>query len=1162
MPRPLPIVLLVASTLLSTPPLRAQLIARNQLANQRATSQEVARPAASLSMREALWQLGRQYQVDILFEEKLLEGMQVLSTQVRTDTRIEQALHILLESRPLRYQRVRKGAYVILPLKRSTQADAVLPTVLTPNELPRLTGRTGVDVPPLSPPLNGQVQDRTVTGRVTGETGEGLPGVSVVVKGTLKGTTTDSDGGYRLVVGSSASTLVFSFVGYNAQEIELGNQTQINVKLNPESKVLGEVVVTALGFNRDREALSYAVTEVKGEVFTKARENNLGNALAGRVAGVNVTSSATGPSGSSRVIIRGNGSLNGENQPLYVVNGVPINNANQGSAGTYGGIDRGDGLTSINPDDIATITVLKGGTAAALYGARAANGVILITTKTGSVQKGIGVDYNTTFTVEKARDLLDWQYEYGSGSRGKAPVSQAEAIAFGRMSWGAPLDGSQVIQPDGQARPYTAQKNNIPNFYQTGTTFTNTLALSGGNESVRFRFSAANVDNRGIVPNNTLNRKTFNLGLSANLASKINFEGNIQYSLEENKNRVYTADFQKNPNTGAQLIANNIDVRILDPGYDASGNEVLWNDYVYATNPYFAVNKIQNSDTRRRFIGSFNTRYNITSSLFARVRLGIDYLTLTASNIEPSGIAFNNRGSMTTDQNLISETNVEGLLGYTKSFGKFSLNALLGGNQMRNKVDGRNLSSGQFNVPFKYFVGNGSAQLFSILYREFAINSVFGAVDLDYNNLLYLNVTARQDWFSTLSKENNSLLYPSVGLSYVFTNGWKGRPNWMSFGKIRTSWAQVGGGAPDPYSLNLTYTPQAQQHLGATLMNITNTVIPNKLTPYTSRTAEIGLDLQAFQNRVGLDLTLYDRSTTNDIVYASVPTSSGYLRTALNVGQIRNRGIELLLRGTLVKTSHLTWNTSFNLAYNQNKVVKIADGVTSLFLDGATTRTQNGGIYHYEGQPFGVIAGNRAKRDANGSIVYNAANGIPLQGPVEVLGRGVPPLTMGILNEVNYRNFSLTLLIDGKFGAQIYSATNAYGTQFGLDKRTVENGVRETGIPVSGVDQKGDRYSGTVSAQTYYSSIWSTLTDQFVTNADFIKLRALTIGYNLPPELLRKTPFQAASISFVGRNLFLLYNAAQNIDPESGYSNGNAQGLENFGLPSTRSFGVNLNVKF
>ncbi|MEJ7768489.1 MAG: SusC/RagA family TonB-linked outer membrane protein, partial [Chitinophagaceae bacterium] len=986
--------------------------------------------------------------------------------------------------------------------------------------------------------------------------------VSVTLKGSKIGTTTKADGKFSITA-PDKSILIISSIGFTTQEIDPAGQIVMSVKLLEDRQAFDAVVVTALGIKRDKKSLTYSVTQIGGEDLTKAREVNLGNALTGRVAGVNATSTATGPSGSSRVVIRGNGSLNGENQPLYVVNGIPINNSNQGSAGTFGGIDRGDGLVSINPDDIETMSVLKGGTAAALYGSRAANGVILITTKSGRAQKGLGVELNSTYTLENPIKLTDWQYEYGSGSRGIAPTSKQEAIANGRMSWGAKLDGSPIIQPDGTARPYSAQKDNIKNFYNTGKTFSNTVSINGGSELANFRFSASNLENKGIVPNNSLNRKTFNLSINGNLKNKILFETNVQYNIEQNKNRTFTADFTKNPNAGAQLVGNNVDVRTLAPGYDANGIESIWSEYIYATNPYFAINKVKNGDARRRFIGSFSLRYNITDWLYARARVGIDYFDLKGNNIEPTGTAFNNRGSMTTDQLLSDEINAEALIGLTKNFGKFSLNALAGGNQMKNTSDGVTLTSGFFNVPFQYFISNGSSQTFSQSYRRFAINSLFASADLGYNDLLFLTLTGREDWFSTLDINNNHLFYPSAGVSFLFSNAWKGKPQWLDYGKFRTSWAQVGGGAPNPYGLDLTYTAQAQQYVnGATLMNITNSTIPNKLKPYTSTTAEFGLETRLINNRLALDLTFYDRTTTNDIVNASVPFTSGYTSVALNVGKIKNRGVELLLTGSPVKRTSFSWEVSFNMAYNKNTVLKIADGLKSIFLPGATTRTQNGGIYHFEGMPFGMIAGNRARTDAKGQIVYNSATGIPLQSPLVPLGRGVPPYIAGLNNSFSFKSFNFSFLLDGKFGAQVYSATNAYGTQFGLDKRTVEGGIREKGIPVSGVDPAGNPYSGTVSAQTYYSTIWATLTDQFVTDADFIKLRQVILGYSLPKTILGNAPIQSLSLSFVARNLLLIYNTARNIDPESSYSNGNAQGLENFGLPTARSYGLNLQVRF
>ena len=1008
------------------------------------------------------------------------------------------------------------------------------------------------------------VYDREIKGQVTNARGEALGGVSITLKGSSIGTSTDAGGRFTISIPDDG-VLLFSFVGFKTLEMPVKGRTIINVLLEDQTQALNEAVVTALGIRKEKKALTYAVTEINGSEFTQARENNLGNALSGKIAGVNASSTATGPGGSSRVIIRGNGSLSGDNQPLYIVNGVPINNAVQGTApSTYGGIDRGDGLVSINPDDIETISVLKGGTAAALYGSRAANGVILITTKSGRAQKGVGVEYSSTYTMENPLDIPDWQYEYGSGSRGVKPTSKSEAIANGRISWGAKLDGSSVVQPDGVARPYSAQKNNIRNFYNNGTTFSNTLALSGGNENLNFRFSVSDMENKGIVPNSSLNRKTFNLSVSANLAKKLIFEGRAQYNIELDKNRTYIADFSKNPNASVGLVATNIDVRTLAPGYDAQGFETPWNDYVFVVNPYFATSKVKNQDERRRFIGSFSTRYNFTDFLYARARVGIDYFNINAYDIEPTGLLYNPAGSMTTSQSTTYENNAEALLGFDKKFGQFTVNAIAGGNKMHNKLTGLDISSGLFNVPFNYFVTNGKNPVFTNSYKESAINSLFASADIAYNSYLFLNLTGRKDWFSTLSTSSNSLFYPSAGLSFIFSDVWKSRPSWLNYGKIRSSWAQVGGGAPDPYGLSLAYVAPSSSHLGQPLMNISGNTIPNsELEPYTSTTIELGVELRLLNNRAGADVTVYDRTTTNDIVSASVPLSSAYTSVLLNVGKIRNRGIELLLNGTPIKTSRgFSWDISFNMAYNDNKVLKIADGLTSLALPGAEARTENGFVYHFENMPFGMISGYRAKQDLKGNTVYSKDNGLPIQSDFMALGRGVPPLTLGLSNTFNYKSFSLGFLVDAKFGAKMYTSTNAYGTYYGLDQRTVAGNVRETGLALKGVDENGNAFNQTLDAQDYYQGIAFTLTDQFVSDAGFVKLRQLTLGYNFPRATLAKTPFQSASLSLVARNLLLLYSQVKNVDPESNYSTTNGQGLENFGVPPTRSYGLNLLVKF
>ena len=1010
------------------------------------------------------------------------------------------------------------------------------------------------------------IQQRTITGKVISvEDNLGMPGVPVVVKGTTVGTATDIDGNFTLNVPNGA-IIVVSFMGYRTIELPVGNQTQFNITLEPDAIALGDVVVTALGISRERKTLTYSVSEVGGESIAQAKELNLGNALTGRIAGVNASGSATGPMGSTRVIIRGNTSLGGDNQPLYVVNGVPIIVSNLGSAGSGGGRDSGDGLASINPDDIENISVLKGGTAAALYGSRAANGVILITTKSGTVKQGIGIEYNSSFTFENVLTVPDWQYEYGSGFSGVAPPNQTAAIDFGRISWGAKLDGSMVYNPDGEQRPYVAQKNNNKNFYDTGTTFSNTVAISSGNETVSFRFSASNTDANSVVPNSSMNRKTFNLNTNANLSKKIVFEGRAQYNVELAKNRTSIADFTANPNAAVGLLATNIDVRTLKPGWDENGNEMQWCEYNFVSNPYFAAYKRINEDERQRFLGSFSLRYNIFDFLWVRARLGTDYSTIESLNITPTGTAHESRGTMSEGTRKFFENNAEILIGFDKTFGDISVNALAGGNQRYYVNRNNSFSSGRFDVPFYYFLTNGTAQTASRSFSESATNSLYASADIGYKNFLFLTVSGRQDWFSTLTdpysdSNQNYIFYPSAGLSYIITETWQSRPAWLSFAKARASWAQVGGGAPSAYGTTLEYAASNVQHLGQPIMSISSSTIPNILKPYTSTTMEAGIDFRLFNNRIGVDITVYDRTTKNDIVSASLPVSSAWSSISLNVGKVQNRGVELMLTGTpITSRTGLNWDVIFNMAYNKNEVVEISEGIDHMSLTGV--RTGNAWVDHWVGQPFGMVSGYEMRRNESGQIVYNNVNGFPMQSDLKALGRGVPPLNISLTNEFSYKNFSLSFFLDSKWGGVMYSAANAYGTFYGLHKNTVANGVRETGVTVNGVDQNGNSFNRVVGTQEYYRDIAFRITDQYVYKADFIKLRQINFGYSVPRAFLSKTPFQSANFSFVARNLFLIYSPMENVDPESNYNTGNGQGLENFGVPPTRNYGFSLSVRF
>ncbi|HJP63935.1 MAG TPA: SusC/RagA family TonB-linked outer membrane protein, partial [Mucilaginibacter sp.] len=975
-----------------------------------------------------------------------------------------------------------------------------------------------------------------------------VPGASVTLKNEPGvGTITNNAGAFELTIpdkyNGKAITIVVAYIGYNREEITV---TDINaplvIRLKPTSSALNEVVVTALGIKKERKAVGFSVTEVKGDELVQAREVNVANALEGKVAGVNVSSLATGPGGSSRVVIRGSGSIAGNNQPLYVVNGMPIDNVpstpnTTNGSGTSLNVDNGDGISGINPDDIESISVLKGGTASALYGSRASNGVILITTKKGAAQKGIGVEYNSTFTAETPEVIPDWQYEYGEGKFGTPVTNQQDAISYGRLSFGGKLDGSSVIQFDGVSRPYIAQKNNIKNFYHTGKTFTNTVAFTGGSDALNFRFSVSDLNNKGIVPNNSLDKKIANLNVNAKLSKNLSIEAVAQYNVEDNLNRPGLGDALGNPNWGTYMIANSVDIRNLAPGYDANGNETLWNSSGFATNPYFVVNRFQQKDTKNRFIGYASVRYNLLDNLFIKARVSDDNLSYSNTGIAPTGTAFAPQGVMNVVKYTTSEINTELTVNYnTKFLKKFNVNVLAGGNKQQHTLDGLEVDGSNFNIPFFYSLSNVSSVITLPRYAKTAVNSVFASADFDYKSIAYLSVTGRNDWFSTLSVNDDHIFYPSISGSFILSEAVK-LPSWISYAKLRGSWAQVGGGAPNPYGISLTYSQLAGSTIP--LQQISrdangNLVVPNsKLKPYTSQTFEVGTEFKFFNNRLGLDLALYNRATINDIVPANVDPLSGFNSAYLNIGKISNKGIELLLTGRPVKENHFTWDVTYTYSYNKNRVEKLAAGQNSFFL--GTSVNNYVSIYAEVGKPYGEIQAYALKKDAQGRTVY-AANGNEEQGDLVDVGTGVAPSAMSITNSFNFHRFNFSFLIDGKYGNKIYSGTNLYGDRFGLLKSTLPG--RADGLALNGVDDNGQPFNYTVPVSniaTFYDNR-KNISSFFVYDGSFIKLRQVILGYNIPAKSIGSIKIQSLNLSFVARNLLILYKKAPNIDPESTFT--------------------------
>lgn len=1017
-----------------------------------------------------------------------------------------------------------------------------------------------------------QAQTRSLSGKVTSaDDGATLPGVNVAIRGTSTGTITDLDGNFKLDA-SNDDVLVFSYIGYATQEMTVGTRSVIDLVLQVDAEQLDEVVVTAFGIEKSKKALGYSVSQVDGDQFTESRAVNLGSSLTGKVAGVNVSAPSSGVAGSTRIQIRGGSSLTGEDQPLYVINGVPIDNTTSGSAGLWGGNDGGDGLSAINPDDIESVSVLKGNAAAALYGFRGANGVILITTKSGKAREGVGVEFNSNFTLNMVDDQTEFQNEYGHGNNGLKPTNQASALENGQNSWGARLDGSNVVQFDGVERPYSDQGQGLKDFYNTGHTWTNTIALSGGNEKHTYRFSASNLDNEDIMPNSGFDRQTFTANINGKYG-KLTSQVSAQYSKETAINRPRLSDTPGNANATVMLLSPAINLESLKGttdkiGAQADGTELQHQGNVFAQNPYWAAYQWRREDVKNRFLGSASLQYDILDWLYVRARIGTDVATRRDEDREAYGTAFKGLGGINLTTRSVREDNIDLFIGMNKDFGDFNVNVLLGGNRMRNSFERVRTGGNDLSIPFFHSIKNVANQTYELEFRESGVNSIFGSATFSYQNFLFLTTTARRDNFSTLSREDNSVFYPSVNASVVVSDLLE-LPSLVTFAKVRAGWAQVGGGGGvDPYGLFQTYSLNSNLHSsGAVLGNINNReTIPNStLVPYISSEIELGLDLRLLDNRIGVDLTYYNRTSTDDILRTTVSQTSGFNNTTINIGELNNSGIELLINATPVSTSNFTWNVSFNMAKNISEVKDLgtdAEGTAIEFVDLDEARTRQERIRHYVGQPAGVISGYK-HRTIDGQKVYDA-DGFPMRSEeFEILGEGRHPFSAGLTNSLRYKNFNFSFLIDMRSGGSIMSGTNVIAYGVGLHQETLVG--RESGLTVTGVDEDGAALSVDIAPEDVddYYGRYNDITENFVYDASFGKLREVSLGYTLPRALLDKTPFERVALSFVARNLLLLWSSVPNIDPESGYTNTfRAQGLEYFSLPATRNIGFNLSVSF
>lgn len=933
-----------------------------------------------------------------------------------------------------------------------------------------------------------------------------------------------------------------------------------DVKTDKDSvRVLKEVVITALGIEKDNNKVGYAITTVKGSTITTARESNLIMTLQGRVAGLNITGVNGGPGSSARVLIRGVSSMTAAS-PLFIVNGVPIDNSIRGSANEYGGADYGDGISNINPDDIETITILKGSAASALYGARAANGVILINLKGGGENAKAKFEYNSNLAVDVPVNSTDFQYIYGQGAQNKRPVDLYNAISTGLLSWGEIMDGRLSPQVDGSMRPYSPVKNNIQTFYRIAPAFTNTLSLVGGNTKNNYRVSVSNLDYNSVLSNGALNRKTLNFYGTLALSPKLSLSLTGNYIYEWNKNKSYLSDGPLNPNYGISALATSLDQSILAPGFDAeTGFETRWNADEYKTNPYFLMNKQADHASRNRYISSAVLKYQLASWAAIQGRIGYDSSKDEVVSILPTGIAFsiNRQGGINTyDQNRTTELNSDILFTATRNLNdKLNLELSMGANYRERKGNSEKLKGSQFIVPYLYTAGNLITSTKTLAVSKIVTESAYYTADLSYQRLLNFSVTGRYDIYSTLPANNRGIFVPGISGSFIFSDLLKLKG--LNFGKLRLDFAKTSGEPIVPYTTQIYYTVDTR--VNGTPVGSFSGDLPNyNLKPFTLNEIEAGLDLKFFNSRLDVDLTYFNRTTHNEIINAKQSVTTGFTSAYVNLGETSNAGIELGLDYTPILTSTGKWQVHFNLTKVKNTLLSI-DGNSNYTLTG-TYRPLNANTALVVGKPITQVMAYDYLRDASGNIIIGS-DGIPKRGNFIPMGSTMPNLYGGMSNSFSYRQFSFSFLIDYRFGNKILSATEYYSYVQGLNQATLVG--RETGIVANGVLENGLKNTINVPAYAYYPELATNISASSVLNGSFIKLRQATLGYSFNANYLKKTPFSSVGIDLVARNLFTLLKYSKNIDPESQFSPtlGYA-GIEGASLPATRTFGVNFNFKF
>lgn len=1029
-------------------------------------------------------------------------------------------------------------------------------------------------------------QDRTITGKVT-DGKEGVPGATVIVKGTNQGAAADIEGNYSLSNVSSGAVLVFSAVGFTAKEVTVGASNVINVTLAADVTTLQEVkVTTAAGIVRGTRKLGYSVGRVGDEDLNRAQNTNVVNALSGKVSGVQITSSGGTVGGSTRIVIRGGSSLAGNNQALVVVDGIPIDNSSFATTSRLAGADPGSAINDINPNDIESITVLKGPAASVLYGSRAANGVLVITTKKGkdaASKAKMSVTYNLSTQFERPLRLPDYQNVYGEGDSGTPLVDNGS-------NWGPKAEGQLTDNPDFQLNglgpekiPYVTYPDNVKDFFKTGVTMNHNLSFAGGNDNNSFRLSLGQLNNKGIYPNTEFKRTNVSINASAKLANKLNASGGINFVRSGATNRGIQG--QDRASIGWNFLYLPRTINLTD-----------WQNYTlpddlnkernfgtFFDNPYWTLNKNTYEDKRDRITGNIQLTYSPTSWVNIVGRAGTDFYSDRRKQVFAVGSLGNPTGSFFEDVYFVREITTDVIATFTKDISKdFSFTGIVGHNFRQRDVENNFVQATVLSVPDIYNISNATTTIPTDSYAKRRLYGVYSDLTFGYKGFLFLNLTGRNDWSSTLPKENRSYFYPGINGTFIFTDAFEGLKGnkWVNFGKVRVSYAKTGNDA-DPYLLE-TYAirPTAFEpfNLGAGVGGIT---FPFKSTPGATisnvignpnikneslSSTEVGGEFKFINNRIGLDVTWYEAKATDFIFNVQIAPSSGYTTQVLNAGKTRTRGVEVGLNVSPLKSKDFTWDINTNYTKYNRIVLELKDDLKQLSLGQTFTVAA---IQARPGEVYGVIFGLDYKRDPQGRIVVDG-NGAPLLDPnPKIVGNTQPDFQLGITNAFKYKNFSMSFLFDARFGGDIYSNTIATLRYSGSVKETLPG--REVGdeFIVDGVFevQPGVFVPNTtpISSQTFWQDSSSPFrtASQGVFDGTFVKLREVRFGYSLPSRLLDKTPFGAIDFAVIGRNLWMYAPFIPHIDPETSLTgNGNAQGFEYGNLMTTRSYGFDVRVTF